>query len=169
VNEDIGAAQPRVSKSAYEAVQDELLGTIERAPDLAEAYQRVCDELYVVFEHYSWIGIYSVDGNDLVLSAWSGPEETEHTRIGIGEGICGLAAATGETELVPDVAERPEFIACFPSTKSEIVVPIHGAEGVVGEIDIDSDWLDAFGEIDREFLEVIATALGTKASSPTEA
>ena len=169
MNEDTSATRPRVSRSAYEAVQDELLGTIKRAPDPAEAYQRVCDELYVAFEHYSWVGIYSVDGDDLVLSAWSGPEETEHTRIGIGEGICGLAAATGKTELVADVAERPEFIACFPSTKSEIVVPINGAEGVVGEIDIDSDWLDAFGEIDREFLEVIATALGTKAPSPTEA
>ncbi len=169
MNEDPSATRPRVSKSAYEAVQDELLGTIERAPDLAEASQRVCDALYIAFEHYSWVGIYSVDGDDLVLSAWSGPEETEHTRIGIGEGICGLAAATGETELVADVAERPEFIACFPSTKSEIVVPIHRAEGVVGEIDIDSDWLDAFGEIDREFLEVIATALGTKPPQSTEA
>jgi GAF domain-containing protein len=129
----------------------------------------VCDELYVAFEHYSWVGIYSVDGDGLLLSAWSGPEETEHTRIGIGEGICGLAAATGETELVPDVAERSEFIACFPSTKSEIVVPIHGPEGVIGEIDIDSDWLDAFDEIDREFLETIAAALGGKSSNPPEA
>lgn len=169
MNEDPSATRPRVSKSTYEVVQDELLGTIKRAPDLAEAYQRVCDELYVAFEHYSWVGVYRVDGDDLVLSAWSGPEETEHTRIGIGEGICGLAAATGETELVADVAERPEFIACFPSTKSEIVVPINGLDGVVGEIDIDCDWLDGFSEIDREFLEVIAAALGTKAPSPTEA
>ncbi len=168
MNENPGAARPSVPKSAYEVAREELLGAIDRAPSLAEAYQRVCDELYVAFEHYSWVGIYSVDGDDLLLSAWSGPEETEHTRIGIGEGICGLAAATGETELVPDVGERPEFIACFPSTKSEIVVPIHTHAGVMGEIDIDSDWLDAFGDLDREFLETIAVALGDKSSGKPE-
>jgi L-methionine (R)-S-oxide reductase len=168
MNENSGAARPSVPKSAYEVAREELLGSIDRAPSLAEAHQRVCDELYVAFEHYSWVGIYSVAGDELLLSAWSGPEETEHTRIGIGEGICGLAAATGETELVPDVGERPEFIACFPSTKSEIVVPIHGSEGVIGEIDIDSDWLDAFGDLDREFLETIAVALGDKSSGKPE-
>lgn len=169
MTENPRAARPSVPKSAYEAAQEELLGVIDRAPSLAEAHQRVCDELFVAFEHYSWVGVYSVDGDGLTLSAWSGPEETEHTRIGIGEGICGLAAATGETELVPDVAERPEFIACFPSTRSEIVVPIHGPEGVIGEIDIDSDWLDAFGDVDQEFLETIAVSLGDKSSSQPEA
>lgn len=168
MTENPSTARPSVPKSAYEATREELLGSIDRAPSLVEAHQRVCDELYVAFEHYSWVGIYTVDEDDLLLSAWSGPEETEHTRIGIGEGICGLAAATGETELVPDVTERSEFIACFPSTKSEIVVPIHGPEGVIGEIDIDSDWLNAFGNVDRAFLETIAAALGDKSSSQLE-
>lgn len=169
MTENPNTARPSVPKAAYEATREELLRSIDRAPSLAEAHQRVCDELYVAFEHYSWVGIYTVDGGDLRLSAWSGPEETEHTRIAIGEGICGLAAATGETELVSDVTERPEFIACFPSTKSEMVVPIHGPEGVSGEIDIDSDWLGAFGDIDREFLEAIAAALGDRTSSWSEA
>ena len=127
--------------------------------DPARIEQAVCDELYARFDHYAWVGIYRVEGDDLVLGAWAGPEETEHTRIAVGEGICGLAAATGETEVVPDVSVRDEFIACFPSTRSEIVVPIHGPDGVLGEIDIDSDEVDPFDERDRTFLESLAERL----------
>ncbi|HET6361516.1 MAG TPA: GAF domain-containing protein, partial [Gemmatimonadota bacterium] len=60
---------------------------------------------------------------------------------------------------VPDVSEREEFIACFPSTRSEIVVPIVGLDGVLGEIDIDSDELDAFDDLDRTLLEDVAERL----------
>ncbi len=60
---------------------------------------------------------------------------------------------------MPDVSEREEFIACFPSTKAEIVVPIHGADGVLGEIDVDSDYPDAFDERDRDLLEEIAAEI----------
>lgn len=147
----------------YEALKAELLDEIDAADSEVAAHQVVCDRLYERLDAYSWAGVYVVEGDDLVLSAWAGPEATEHTRIAIGDGICGLAAATGETELVPDVSERSEFIACFPSTRSEIVVPIHGPDGVVGEIDIDSDWRDAFGDADRALLETLASALARKA------
>jgi GAF domain-containing protein len=101
-----------------------------------------------------------VDGDELELAAWAGQEETEHVRIPIGEGICGAAAASGETEIVPDVREDERFIACFPSTRSEIVVPIFRAGEVVGEIDVDSDELDAFDERDVRLLEWTAGRLG---------
>jgi GAF domain-containing protein len=101
-----------------------------------------------------------VDGDELELAAWAGPEETEHVRIPIGEGICGAAAASGETEVVPDVLEDERFIACFPSTRSEIVVPIFRGGEVVGEIDVDSDELDAFDERDVRLLEWTASRLG---------
>lgn len=114
---------------------------------------------------YSWVGIYRVDAADLVLDAWAGPGPTEHTRIPIGKGICGFAAKAGHAEIVSDVSRDPRYLQCFPSTKAEIVVPIFNSEKVVGEIDIDSEQLDAFSSIDREFLEVVArkisgTALG---------
>ena len=64
--------------------------------------QRTVDLLHDTFEHYSWIGIYLVEGDDLVLAAWQGPEPTEHVTIPIGEGICGSAAASGKTEVVDD-------------------------------------------------------------------
>lgn len=105
---------------------------------------------------YSWVGIYAVDGKDLVLDAWSGPSATEHVRIPIGKGVCGFAAKAGKTEIVSDVSKDPRYLQCFLSTKSEIVVPISSQGSVVGEIDIDSDQLDAFTSIDREFLEAVA-------------
>lgn len=111
------------------------------------------------FPHYSWVGIYWVEGGDLVLGPWKGPQATEHTRIPIGTGICGAAAATGRTEVVDDVSRDPRYLACFPSTRSEIVVPISRAGRVIGEIDIDSDRPAAFGPDDRRFLEAVAALL----------
>ncbi len=108
---------------------------------------------------YNWVGIYLVKGEDLVLSAYAGDAETEHTKIPVGQGICGLAAKEKETIIVPDVNKDPRYLMCFPSTRSEIVVPIIGAGGVLGEIDVDSDRLSAFTEQDREMLEEAAEVL----------
>ena len=108
---------------------------------------------------YSWVGIYSVDGTDLVLDSWAGPGPTEHSRIPIGKGICGFAAKAGRTEIVSDVSKDPRYLQCFVSTRSEIVVPIMSRGIVVGEIDIDSDLQGAFSSIDREFLEAVAARL----------
>lgn len=105
---------------------------------------------------YSWVGIYAVDGKDLVLDSWVGPAATEHTRISIGKGVCGYAAKSGRTEIVSDVAKDPRYLPCFLSTKSEMVVPITKDKTVLGEIDIDSDQLDAFSSVDREFVEAVA-------------
>ncbi len=108
---------------------------------------------------YTWVGIYLVEGKDLVLEAWAGPAATEHTRIPIGKGVCGFAAKAGRTEIVSDVSKDPRYLQCFLSTKSEIVVPISIQGAVVGEIDIDGDQIDAFSSLDREFLEAVARKL----------
>lgn len=105
---------------------------------------------------YTWVGMYVVEGSDLVLDAWSGPATTEHVRIPVGKGVCGFAAKAAKTEIVSDVSKDPRYLQCFLSTKSEIVVPIMNGDSVVGEIDIDSDQLDAFSSVDREFLEAVA-------------
>ena len=105
---------------------------------------------------YSWVGIYFVEGDDLVLGPWKGPAATEHVRIPVGDGVCGAAAASGLTEIVDDVAADPRYLACFASTRSEIVVPVSYDGRVVAEIDIDSDAPAAFGPADRELLERVA-------------
>jgi L-methionine (R)-S-oxide reductase len=132
---------------------DEALAAIGRADDPLGA---AVEALQEGFEHYSWVGIYVVDGDELVLGPWQGPEATEHVRIPVGQGICGAAAVSGLTEIVEDVNADPRYLACFPSTRSEIVVPIAHEGRVVGEIDIDSDRPAAFGDDDRAFLEHVA-------------
>jgi L-methionine (R)-S-oxide reductase len=139
-------------RSALEAVDR----VVNREAEADQVLRRVVEVLHGRFEHYSWVGIYLVEGDDLVLGPWKGPEATEHVRIAIGQGICGAAAATGRTEVVEDVNADPRYLACFPSTRSEIVVPIPYQGRVVGEIDIDSDVPAAFSEADRVFLERVA-------------
>ena len=121
-----------------------------------EARQIMVKLLNSAVPPYSWVGIYTVDGEDLVLEGWAGPAASEHTRIPIGKGVCGYAAKSGRTEIVSDVSKDPRYLQCFLSTKSEIVVPITSDGSVVGEIDVDSDQLDAFSSVDREFLEAVA-------------
>jgi L-methionine (R)-S-oxide reductase len=133
-----------------------LRAAIAQATLPEEATQRVVEQLRDRFTHYDWVGIYWVDGSDLVLGPWSGPQATDHTRIPIGTGICGAAAASGQTEIVADVNADPRYLACFASTRSEIVVPIFDGSEVIGEIDIDGSDLDAFDETDARFLEEVA-------------
>ncbi len=114
--------------------------------------------------HYNWVGIYLIEGDDLVLRAYSGPKETEHTRIKVGDGICGLAAKKELTVVVPDVTKDSRYIACFPETKSEIVSPIFDQGRVTGEIDIDSDFVDPFTNQDKHFLDQITNLIGSKLS-----
>ena len=132
---------------------------VDEGGDADEGLRRVVSLLQENIEHYSWVGIYLVEGDDLVLGPWSGPQATEHVRIPIGQGVCGAAAASGVTEIVDDVNADPRYLACFPSTRSEIVVPISYEGRVVGEIDIDSDQPAAFGDEDRDFLERVATLI----------
>jgi L-methionine (R)-S-oxide reductase len=145
--------------SEFSGALEELDGILERGGDADDVLREVVSFLHDRFEHYSWVGIYLVEGDDLVLGPWRGPEATEHVRIPVGQGICGAAAASGNTEIVDDVNADPRYLACFPSTRSEIVVPISFEGRVVGEIDIDSDEPAAFGEGDREFLERVAALI----------
>lgn len=121
--------------------------------------QKVVGYLYENFEKYNWVGIYIVKENDLILGPWRGEHATEHTKIPIGKGICGSAAQSGRTEIIPDVNEDKRYLACFVSTRSEIVVPIKKNLKIVGEIDIDSDMPNAFSKQDAFFLEKIADML----------
>ena len=121
--------------------------------------QKVVNLLYENFDNYSWIGVYIVEGKDLILGPWKGLQATEHTKIPLGKGICGSAAATGKTEVIPDVNADNRYLSCFISTKSEIVVPIKKNGKIIAEIDIDSDKKDAFTKEDEEFLEKVADLL----------
>lgn len=145
--------------SAHAKALDEVTRILDRGGDADDVLRRVVGALHDRLEHYTWVGLYLVEGDDLVLGPWEGPEATEHVRISIGSGICGAAAASGVTEIVDDVSADPRYLACFPSTRSEIVVPIAYDGKVVGEIDVDSDRPAAFGDDDRVFLERVAALI----------
>jgi L-methionine (R)-S-oxide reductase len=135
---------------------------VNAEPTSDRVLQRTADFLHDFFSHYTWVGIYRVESNELVLGPWRGPQATEHVRIPIGEGICGAAAASGETEVVDDVTADERYLACFASTASEIVVPVRFKGEIVGEIDIDSDQPAAFGHDDRAFLEQVARLISSR-------
>jgi GAF domain-containing protein len=144
------------STDTYRSALEAIDRIVNREAEADEVLRKAVTVLHDRFAHYSWVGIYLVEGGELVLGPWQGPEATEHVRIPIGQGICGSAAASGRTEIVDDVDADERYLACFLSTRSEIVVPISFEGKVVGEIDIDSDAPAAFGEADRVFLERVA-------------
>ena len=135
---------------------DAILARLSGRSALAE----VCRFLRASFAHYPWVGIYRVEGTDLVLDAWNGAQATEHTRIPIARGVCGQAVRENRSVVVDDVRTDPNYLACFLETRAEIVVPIHLEGRVVGEVDIDGNSVKAFDASDRQFLESLAARLG---------
>src|SRR6476646_1770980 len=101
---------------------------------------------------YTWVGIYLLDGNELVLGPFVG-KPSPHTRIPLGRGICGAAATEQITISVDDVNADPRYLACSIETRSEIGVPIMLGGEVLGESDIDSDRLAAVTADDQTLLE----------------
>jgi GAF domain-containing protein len=117
---------------------------------------------------YTWVGIYVLGGDELVLGPFLG-KPSPHTRIPVGRGICGAAAAEKATIVVDDVNADPRYLACSLETRSEIVVPIMDGAEVRGEIDVDSDRPSAFGDEDRRMLEGIAAELAPWLHPPSPA
>jgi L-methionine (R)-S-oxide reductase len=106
------------------------------------------------FDHYFWTGFYRRFGDELIVGPYIGTIGC--LRITIGRGVCGTAAARGETVIVPNVHEFPGHIACDARSLSEIVVPVFDRqEQLIAVLDVDSARLDAFDEEDREGMERI--------------
>ena len=138
-----------------------LRSAIAAAPTPASALQQAVRLLKDGIPHYTWVGIYQLEGDELVLGPYLG-KPSPHTRIPLGRGICGAAATEKVTIVVDDVNADPRYLACSIETKSEIVVPIMRGDQVLGEIDIDSDQPAAFGASDRALLEPVAALLAER-------
>jgi L-methionine (R)-S-oxide reductase len=144
---------------------DEVLATLRQQignePDASRALTLTVATLKKAMPDYSWVGVYLLDCNELVLGPFAG-KPSPHTHIPLGRGICGAAAAEKATIIVDDVNADPRYLACSLDTKSEIVVPIMKGGEVLGEIDIDSDRLAAFGAADQQMLEAVAALLAER-------
>jgi GAF domain-containing protein len=118
----------------------------------------VCRLLTDNVPYYNWVGFYIVDKkrpNELFLGPFEG-EQTEHTRIPFGRGICGQAAQLEKTFLVQDISKEKNYLSCSTNVKSEIVVPIFKNGKVIGELDIDSHVLSPFTKQDEVFLKKVS-------------
>jgi GAF domain-containing protein len=145
----------------YDDILASLKASIAQAPTPDEAMRQAVSILKHQVPDYSWVGIYLMDGSELVLGPFLG-KPSPHTRIPLSQGICGAAASHKRTIIVDDVDADPRYLACSLETRSEIVVPIMRGTTVLGEIDIDSDKKAAFGPSDRELLESVAAHLARK-------
>jgi len=145
----------------YHALADEIAAALTSITDATIAMTRTVTLLAAGVPRYTWVGIYLLDGTDLVLGPYVG-KPSPHTRIPLGRGICGAAATEQATIIVDDVNSDARYLACSLETQSEIVVPIMRGARVVGEIDIDSDQRAAFDPADRQLLESVAAILSEK-------
>ncbi|WP_295532038.1 GAF domain-containing protein [uncultured Thioclava sp.] len=111
-------------------------------------------EIHHSDDRFDWTGFYRVTAPELLKI---GPYQGGHGCLVIpfARGVCGAAARTGETQLVPDVEAFPGHIACASSTRSELVIPVFATRGVIGVLDIDSNQPDAFTQADADALEAI--------------
>lgn len=137
------------------ALRQEVLNLFQNSPESFNTQlQQLCDLLQSSLKHYTWVGFYfaNAEQRTLHLGPYCGTP-TDHTCIPFGKGICGQVAESNNPFLVPDVNAQDNYIACSVSVKSELVVPlfVHGKN--IGQIDIDSEQIDAFRQTDIEFLE----------------
>jgi L-methionine (R)-S-oxide reductase len=136
------------------------LGAIARTGGDRDAMGRaLVQDIKQAFPQASWAGIYWLEGQELVLGPYVGPA-TDHTRIPVGVGVCGTAVAQGEDQVVPDVRARANYLACSATVRSEIVVLVRAGGRIVGQLDLDSEKVDAFSADDHCVLKAIANSFG---------
>ncbi|MFW1953780.1 MULTISPECIES: GAF domain-containing protein [Acinetobacter] len=134
----------------YQSILPQIQAIIEDETDMIANLANICAALKQQFDWF-WIGFYLVKDNELVLGPFQGPIAC--TRIAKGRGVCGSAWQQQQMIIVPDVDQFPGHIACSSASKSEIVLPIMSNGDCVGVLDIDSDELNQFDEIDAEYLQ----------------
>lgn len=131
---------------------------IESGASLDQVLKHAVSLLKQEREHYNWVGIYLLEGDMLVLHNYLG-KPTEHTRIPVGVGVCGVAVAEGANQIVGDVTRLDNYLACSVGTRAEIVVLIRRGTEILGQIDIDSDLENAFTNEDEALLVRVADRL----------
>lgn len=154
---------PREARAArYAEVRASITSLLEDEDDWVAAMATVACELHHAFAAYDWTGFYRAVSSDLLVV---GPYQGGHgcLRIPFSRGVCGAAARTRTTQLVPDVHAFPDHIACASTTQSEIVVPVLRRNGtVLAVLDVDSNAPAAFDALDQDVLESLCQELGAR-------
>ena len=141
----------------YRLLERQLTALLDGETDIVAKMADFAAVLHETFGFW-WTGFYRVAGDELILGPFQGPVACMH--IPYGRGVCGTAWKRNESVVVPDVEQFPGHIACSSASRSEIVVPVHGPDGIVSAVlDIDSDRPGTFDDTDRECLEKLVQLL----------
>ena len=151
MSEEIKIDENLTKAERYEQLLPQIKALIADETDTVANLANICAVLKYNMTGFFWVGFYTIKNGELVLGPYQGPLAC--TRIQLGKGVCGAAALRRETIIVPDVDKFPGHIACSSLSRSEIVIPLYNGDDVVGVLDIDSDELNMFDEIDKKYLE----------------
>ncbi len=152
-NNHTETTEQNLKEEKYKALTSAISALIEGETDMTAIMSNVAAAIHQEMRFW-WTGFYRVSGGELILGPFQGPVACIH--IAYGRGVCGTAWKRGATIVVPDVELFPGHIACSSESKSEIVVPLFGDDGeVFAVLDIDSERLATFDDIDSRYLEEI--------------
>lgn len=143
-------------ENQYKSLIPQIQALIDGETNLVANLANITAALKTQFNWW-WVGFYWVEENELILAPFQGPIAC--TRIQKGKGVCGTAWKEEKTIIVPDVTKFSGHIACSSLSKSEIVVPVFKNKTVIGVLDVDSDQLNCFDEIDQQYLEKIVSLI----------
>lgn len=166
--ETLSLPENGTKEDIYQALVPQIKIVIDGVDDLVANLANISAMLKQAFD-FHWVGFYrTTTPNILTLGPFQGPLAC--VTIPFHRGVCGAAASTGKTVLVPDVEAFPGHIACSSLSKSEIVVPLVAADGITQLVlDVDSDKLDDFDAVDQKYLEQIIELLKTQHYSKASA
>ena len=148
---------PIIKETNYNLLMKQLQSLIEDEQNLIAILSNTSALLNDNLDQINWVGFYLIDNDELILGPFQGHPACVH--IAIGKGVCGTAVADNQTQLVKDVHAFPGHIACDANSKSEIVIPIHVNNDIIGVLDIDAPIKDRFTIEDQQGLENIVQVL----------
>jgi len=157
---DFAPAPGQPKPALYGDLVEAALAITAGEPDAVANMANCAALLAAYLPDCNWTGFYRMIGGELVLGPFAGRPAC--IRIALGQGVCGAAAATGETQLVPDVYAFPGHIACDAASRSELVVPVKRAGAVIAVIDLDSPLLARFDADDAAGVEALAAAIAAR-------
>lgn len=146
----------------YKELNQEVSGILE-----SEWFVNLANTAALLKQHLpdvNWVGFYLFHNNELLLSSFQGLPAC--TRIAVGKGVCGTAAQTLQSQLVPDVDQFPGHIVCDSASRSEVVIPMVWENRLLGVLDVDAPIVDRFSAEDQKGLETLVRILLEKTKWP---
>lgn len=154
--EDLTIIKEASKEEKYNSIIPQIKALLEGEKDLIANLANVCAALKEQFNWF-WVGFYLLKDDELVLGPFQGPVAC--TRIKKGKGVCGASWQQEQTLIVPNVDEFPGHIACASASKSEIVLPLYIDGDIAGVLDVDSEYLSHFDEVDGKYLNEIISLI----------